>query len=362
MAISALFPTIWSARITYFAEQFSAFLPNANRLWEGEAIYGNVVKIPTIDRDVTIQDYNRDTDLVDPERIDAGMQDLLIDQEKYFHFALEDLDNRQSRISGGMLVDMKSQGAGLKVATTVDDYVASRLEQVYQRTGDANTGNAAAKLLARGTDLLFSNWDRTGNIPNFSLNFWPEVKERLTIEGLLHSAAVMVTTPELIRKIEEGYLDGSYGDLFRGAMINPVVNAQLASDPARANGLAMILSNGNRVYVSNSKRLRRKGGNGEDTALETGAGEADAGKLDRGNKSVMWIYNPFDLALVQQINQVEAYRPERRFSSAIKGLTNYGAKVLDAGDLENLGDANGARPKTGNPGSKTRVSRLIFRD
>ena len=292
MAVSALFPNIWSARITYYATVFSAFMPNATRQWEGEAIYGNTIKVPTVDRSVTIRDYSRTTDLAMPEDIDATTQDLPIDQEKYFNFALEDLDARQSRIPGASLIDLKSQGAGIAIANVIDSYVASRLNTAAQ----ANfLLNAAARA--------------------FNGNFITEIKQAATIAGLPHAGLVMVSTPEVVKAIEDGIINGTYGD----ALASQTFGRAVSADPALQNGFAMLIG-GIPLFVSNSTVLRRTSAGG---AITTG----------RGGRSVLWAYNPLDLALVMQVNQTETYRAERRFSSGVKGLVNYGSKILDEGRL-----------------------------
>ena len=295
MAINPLFPQLWSARITYYAQQFSAFLPNATRAWEGEAVYGNTVKIPTIERDVTLRDYSRTADLAAPEDIDASTQDLLIDQEKYFSFALEDLDATQSRIPGATLIDLKSQGAAIKIATTVDTHVAGKLIDIA--AGDLLINKAAAA---------------------FDLDFIAEVKKLLTLHGLSFRNAVIVTTPEVIETIEKGIIDKTFGDALASAQFA----SGTADDPTATGGLAMIVG-GMRIYVSAIPAMRLKKGN--NNFVPTLA--------DRGNQSRTIIYAPQDLALVQQVNKVEPYRLEKRFATGIKGLTNYGAKSLNDGRI-----------------------------
>ena len=204
MTVSALFPQIWSARITYYATAFSAFMPNATRQWEGEATFGNVVKVPTVDRSVTIRDYNRNADLALPEDIDATTQDLAIDQEKYFNFALEDLDARQSRIPGASLIDLKSQGAGIAIANVVDDYVGRRLNA-------ATAGNLLLNAAAR----------------EFNGNFITEIKEAATLAGLPHAGLVMVCTPEVVKAIEDGIIARTYGD----ALASQTFGRPISADP-----------------------------------------------------------------------------------------------------------------------------------
>lgn len=294
MALSPLFPQLWSARITYFATQFSAFLPNATRQWEGEAIYGNTIKIPTVDRSVTLNVYNRTTNLVGPDDIDATTQDLSIDQEKYFTFALEDLDARQSRISGASLIDLKSQGAGLAISSDLDAYVSGLLSAIA------------------GNNLLLNRSAAT-----FNLNFASTVKLMATLNGLPHSGLVMVTAPEVVQDIEDGIVARTYGD----ALSSTTFGSSTASDPSLSSGRAMTIA-GIPLFVSRDVNLRARS-----------SGSAPITNADRGNRSVMYVYNPLDLALVMQVNQTETYRLEQRFSTGVKGLVNYGAKVLNAGRI-----------------------------
>lgn len=291
MALSPLFPSLWSARITYFATQFSAFLPNATREWEGEARMGNTVKIPTVDRSVTINDYSRTADLTAPEDIDATTQDLLINQEKAFNFSLEDLDAVQSRIPGATLIDIKSQGAGLAMAANVDAYVNGLL-----------TALDTTKILAAPAAAAFN------------LNFIADLDRLLTLAKLPQAGHILIMPPELVERIDDGIIAKTYGD----AVLDRYFTTPLAADPAEgSNGFVFNLKR-HRCFVSDSGSLR----------LLTGKAEADRSKT---NQSVVWAYNPRDLALVMQVNRTETYRPEKRFASAVKGLFNYGSKVLNAG-------------------------------
>lgn len=256
---------------------------------------GNAVRIPTVDRDVQLRDYVRTSDLAAPEGVNATTQTLLIDQEKYFNFAVEDLDSRQSRIPGSQLIDLKSQGAGMSIAANIDDYIASLLAGIP--SGDLLLNQAAAA---------------------FNLNFVTELKKILTLNGLVSSRYVIVTTPEVIQSVDNGIIARTYGDSVLGNRFMSSVAGDPVSTP---NGFAFVLD-GISVFVSNNPRLRsRTSGSGAITPTS------------RGNRSVLWAYNPEDLALIQQVNQVESYRPESRFSSAVKGLTNYGARVLNGGRI-----------------------------
>lgn len=296
MAVDATIPQIWSARITHYLSGFSAFVPNANRVYEGDANVGNVVKVPSIDRSTVIRDYSRTQDLAAPEDIDSTTQDLLIDQGKYFNFALEDLDARQNRIPASVLMDSKAAGAAEGLANEVDDFVASRLGGI--------------------TDANFLGGAPTAG--SFDLNFTSLAKRRATSINQPRSSLVCITTPEVVEDIDEGIIDRTYGDvvaaqnLIAGLMQDPT--ATTAGFVGRINGIGF--------YTSNSTRLR-----------QTSAGARPSGNA-RGDRSVSYILDPRDLALVVQVNQVETYRQERRFGTGVKGLVAFGAKVLNAGRMQ----------------------------
>lgn len=297
---TALIPTVWSARITHFLGIISAFLPHANRQWEGDAVYGATVRIPTVDRGVVVNSYDRTADLGAPEVIAASHQDLAIDQEKYFSFAMEDLDSRQSRIGGATLIDIKSQGAGIALATDVDNYCIDQ----HQGITDADLAYNAARA-------------------DFDLDFVAEVKKQATLVGLPVSSLVAITTPEVIAKIDKGLIDKTYGDnliaarFSQGATRDPTVNP--AGFAVRVAGL--------NIFVSPSVKLRKK---------VQGQGVAAPDANTRGTISEMRIFSPLDFALVMQVNKTEIYRLEKRFATGVKGLLNYGAKVLNAGRMMKL--------------------------
>ena len=293
MAVSNLFPTLWSARITHFTEQTSAFLPNATRAWEGEAVYGNKINIPTIGRGVTVQTYSRTADLAAPEAITTSTQTLNIDQEKYFNFALEDLDARQSRISGSELIDIKAAGAGLALSADVDTYVEAQLEAATISAGSTTAADFDAELFA-------------------------EIKRIAATKGVSWRNLVIVSTPEFVENVEKKVIDGTYGDVvlaeaFRtGAMDDPT--AVPSGFAGRVLGIPL--------YASASLTMRAD------------SGGTSVSASDRGDQSQVFVYDPRDLALVQQVNRVETYRIEKRFATGVKGLLNYGAKVLNAGRMQ----------------------------
>jgi hypothetical protein len=69
-----------------------------NRAYEGEVRQaGNTVKIASIG-DVTVSDYNKDTDIDPPASLTDSEQILSIDQQKYFHFYVDSIDRAQQNV------------------------------------------------------------------------------------------------------------------------------------------------------------------------------------------------------------------------------------------------------------------------
>lgn len=300
MATADIIPEIWSARITYYTSAYSAYIPQTNREYEGDATMGNKVHVPTVDRDVTVNTYSRTANLAAPESIVPTAQELDIDQEEYFHFAYEDLDARQARIDASTIIDNKAEGAGIAISQEVDQFVCSKMNGIT--SGNLLKNNSAA---------------------NFDLKYLNDVKLQANLINLPYQGIVVVCTPEHWKKVEDGVVDGTYGDILTAANF---VNG-LGNDPNEGGspmGYVGML-NGIRHYVSNRIEMRTLSSN--TTPLTSNAS-------NRGGRSIAYAFDPRDLALVVQVNKTEVYRPELRFATAVKGLINYGAKVLNEGRVQ----------------------------
>lgn len=301
MAVTTSIPDpVWSARTTHYLTKYSAFIGQTNRQWEGDAEYGNKVRIITIDRSTVIFDYSRTADLTAPEDIDTTTTDLAIDQEKAFNFMMEDLDARQSRISGAQLVDVKAEGAGIEMSQVVDAHV---VKQLNDATGSTLAANVAAA--------------------DFNLKFVAAVKKTAALLNLPVGQVVCVLTPELIQKIEEGIIDKTYGDIMTAANFGPGYGQDPNSEGGESSGFWGML-NGIRIFVSNRPELKLTSSNG---AVSGG---------NRGARSIVYIYDPRDLGLVVQVNKTEVYRLEKRFATGVKGLVNYGSKLINPARVQKL--------------------------
>lgn len=280
MSVANFKPTIWLATVLRAMEKSLQYAQPAiiNRDYEGEINEkGDRVKINSIG-EVTIGDYTPNSDISAAEELNGAQTELVIDQAKYFNFQVDDVDKRQA--SGDL------NGAGLKSAAyglrdQVDQYVASLYTDIELRSGLGTEGSPLS--LATATDAY----------------------ENVLLP--LQIALDEANTPS------EG----------RFAIIPSWFEAKLLQDDrfvaysgadqaaARANG-AVGRAAGFTLYKSN---------NVPETSSHVGA------------KVIAGVPQAWSLAFQIPTNEVEAYRPERRFSDAVKGLTLFGAKVTHSSNL-----------------------------
>ena len=253
-----------------------------NRNYEGDiAMAGDTVKIPTPTTTVSVKNYSIDTDIDAAETTSGTTQDLAIDQQKYFHFYVDDIDRAQARPN---IMDDAMGRAARAMALEVDTfcsghfstsgYNASRREGV---AGDPMGKSAAwgeaflqalikQKLAMTNADLMLE--DRWAVIP-------PDVLAGLENYFLIEQDAAGVWLPAT----QEQTLRNGYAGMLLGFSLH--VTRRTVAGTAIA-----------------SKATKRC-------------------VLGQGNEAVTF---------ANQITENEAYRPERRFGDAVKGLMVYGGK------------------------------------
>lgn len=121
MTITVSDPIIWSARILeYLARSFVFGAAFTNRNYEGEIKdAGSTVRILQIGN-VTVKDYAGTVDAA--ETLTDTALNLVIDQQKYFNFVVDDVDARRSVLA---LIDEGSKNAAQAISDVRDRYLAS---------------------------------------------------------------------------------------------------------------------------------------------------------------------------------------------------------------------------------------------
>ncbi|MGM0228691.1 hypothetical protein IGJ28_000752 [Enterococcus sp. AZ091] len=256
-------PTIWSARLLANLDKSLVALQFVNRDYEGEiTAFGDTVQINQLGN-ITIKDYTG-ADIDNPEEIGSTQHTLTIDQAKYFHFMVKDVDKAQANVN---LLDKSMERASYAMADIIDQHVFSLMVSgATNKVGtvsapiEITVSNAYDKLVDLSVTLDEKNVPKAGR--KIALPHW--------------------------------YL------------------GMLAKDPRFTKDLN-ILANG----VVEGARVGR---------FELLA----SNNLRSGSRGVTHCPAGTDQAttFANQIVEMEAYRPEKNFSDAVKGLTVWGSKVV----------------------------------
>lgn len=263
-------PTIWSARALQALDKSLVYAQLFNRDYEGEIKnVGDTVKIGTIG-DPTIKDYTVESEIDAAERVAVTDQTLTIDQAKYYNIAVDDVLALQSNLP---LLDEAATRAGLKLSDVCDQYLAGVLAAAGTANTDLGTNESAVEIASSGAayDLLV------------------HMNRNLSKANLAKAGRTVVVSPEFEAMM---LLDSRF-----------VAVGSSASDAALADGVVYKAA-GFTILVSNN------------VPVDT-----------NGYQKIIATSN-IQGTFAQQILKTEAYRPEKGFSDAIKGLHVYGAKTL----------------------------------
>lgn len=269
-------PTVWAARLLAALEKAHIYGQTnvCNRAYEGEVrSHGNTVKIASIG-DVTVNDYEKDTDITDPSSLTDSVQTLLIDQQKYFNFYVDSIDRAQQNVD---VLDEAMRRSAWALREKADNFLAGLMDAAV------GAGN------------------QIGSIATPKIPTKDDAYEYLVDLGVL---------------LDEGNVP-TYG--------------RFAVVPAWFHGLLL-----------KDDRFVRSGTVSGDRRLMNGeVGEAAGFTILKSNnvpnttgaKYKILAGHPSATAFVEQVLDLQTYKPEKRFGDAVKGLYVYGAKVVRPGSL-----------------------------
>ena len=275
MAADKFIPQIWSAKILDALDNELVYAQLFNRDYEGEITdAGDTVHIAQVG-DVAIKDFKCDTDIAAPDDVATTDTVLKIDQAKYFNISVCDVNEVQSKIS---LLDTATQRAGYGFADVCDQYLGNLLATSGQVKDGLGTKTAPIKITADNAyDVLV------------------KMKTALDKANLPKQERKVVVPPEF-----EGFM-----------LLDPrfVATSSGASQESLHEG-TIYRAAGFEISTSNNVPSATNGGSGSTTVFSIVGS------------------SPIQGTFAQQILKTEAYRPEKRFADAVKGLHVYGAKVL----------------------------------
>ena len=280
MAITTFIPELWSARLLYALENSHVATNLVNRNYEGViANQGDTVHINSIGA-VTVKDYTRNSNIADPEVLTTSDQTLEIDQAKYFNFQVDDVDKAQI---SGEIIDTAMGRSAYALADVSDAFL---LKTIANGVASANKIGAKANLTALTASNVYENI----------------VKMRTLLDK-----ANVPTTGRTIVVPPEVYALLLLDDRFAKSGSDSGQNALLNGMVGRVAGFD--------VFMSNNCMSGADGGSGSTPYFVITAQVAAA------------------TTYAEQIIKTEAYRMEKRFADAVKGLHVYGAKVTDGSQI-----------------------------
>ena len=276
MAVTTFIPELWSARLLYALEKAHVATNLVNRNYEGEIRnHGDTVHINTIGA-ITVKSYAKNTDIADPEVLSTTDQTLVVDQSKYFNFQVDDVDKVQA---AGELVDTAMGRAAYALADVSDAYLFG---VIAAGAAAGNTIGSAAAPVALTASNVYENIVK--------------LKTKLDKANVPSTGRTIVVPPDVHSLL---LLDDRFAK-----------STATAGQEALINGLVGRIA-GFDVYMSNNVKTGIGTDTGKTPYFEITAQITDA------------------TTYAEQVIKTEAYRMEKRFADAVKGLHVYGAKVTD---------------------------------
>jgi len=275
MGLQNFIPTIWSQLILNTFEKAHVLASLCNRDYEGEIKgAGDTVKIGAIG-DINVSTYTKNSTTITVQELQVAQTTLLIDQCKYFAFAVDDVDKAQAQKSGEIMIKAMRKSA-YALAEVVDTAIAALYSQAAHTVTDATCDSA----------LIF--------------NTIALAAQYLDEEGAPEAGRWLVLPPWAINKLLLAKLLTTEGSV--------------SAEDALANGragrcLGFDVRKSNHLYQT---------GTAPDYTTQGLAGVNEA------------------ITFAEQVVSVEAYRPEGSFTDAVKGLHVYGYKVVQPKGLVRL--------------------------
>lgn len=166
MSIATFIPQIWSARLLAHLDNALVAKNFFNTDYEGEITdQGDTVRINQIGN-ISIFDYQRNTDMATPETLSTVAQDLIIDQAKAFNFMIDDIDSVQARSD---LMDAAMQRSAYSLAEVEDTFLFNTLADAVPTANQVTTAISSPEemyelLVQLRTIMVKNNVPATGRV------------------------------------------------------------------------------------------------------------------------------------------------------------------------------------------------------
>jgi N4-gp56 family major capsid protein len=270
VSITNFRPEIWSANLLVALRKNLIYSTFINRDYEGEiSAAGDTVRITSIGRP-TISNYVPNSTVITPEQVNDSQRTLVVDQSKFFAFAVDDVDARQAK---GNVIPQSMNEAAFAFADTIDQFVANSIYPGIQ------TANQLGSITVNSATTPTDAYDKVLVPLKIKLDKANTPTQGRSVAVTPEFHGCLLRDNRFIKVNESGTSEG-----LRNGMVG------------RAAGFDIVLTN-NAPNTTASEFA---------TIAGTNAG----------------------FTFAEQINKVEAYRPQSSFSDAVKGLVLYGGKLV----------------------------------
>jgi len=270
-------PTIWSRNFIANMEKALVYKNVVNTDYEGDIAGGaRSVKINELGN-INIGSYTEMTDIT-VQTLTSAQKELVIDQQKYFAFSIDDVLKAQSNVT---LMEKAMQMAAFNMANEVDEYIAGLYGGAGVATSNMGVSTAALSIYSVGDGYdqiigLLTNAMRYLDEANA-----PTLGRWCVVPPWMHQ---YMKFAQIVDNVEGGMKGGdttAFGNGYIGSLM------------------------GFNIYASNN------------------VSEASAAT----NSKIMF-GTPDAISFAGQIQSVETARPTLKFGDVVKGLYVYGAKVV----------------------------------
>lgn len=268
MALERFIKTVWISNIMRALQKVHVFAALANTDYQGELKnLGDQVQIMMIG-DIESKAYIKNQDIASPDDLQDAASRLVADQAYYFNFKANDVEAVQQKAS---LLQEATNNASYAFRDNVDTYFAG----LHEKAGlhSYATGTTPWDITSLNVEDAMLSLNETMGVNNV-----PREGRFLVIPEWFHTKLVLA-----------GLATKTSNDaLFQNGFIERVL------------GWDLFLSN-NIVHAN--------------------ASTGDHARIIGGIKKR-------SLSFAGVINNIEAYRPEKRFEDAVKGLYIFGGKII----------------------------------
>lgn len=276
---------VWATRLLMDLEAESVYKQRGNQNYQMDASNAKEVHIGKMTADITIGNYAKNTDISDPQILTDDDTILALDQQKFFNFYVDDIAKAQTRPN---FMSEAMRKSAIAIAQTIDTKVSADVLL------GVPVGNAlevdiddAATVSEAGVALLtvMSNLKTKMRVANISKSITPWA----------------VLTPKYLDVLEKYFLlEGKSGVFLPGT----------SEQVLRSGFMGNLLG----IDIFWSNRSPQSGNTGDITDIIL-SGTTDS------------------FTYADNVTEVIAYRPEKRFGDAVKGLYVYGVKVTEPNQL-----------------------------